>query len=80
MFCSFCEKEAFLPGVIDPPMCEAHHDIVRLVSVLLRSGETGTVANVTRLLEHIQEDKDEPFSITPEQVPGLLASIMGDGS
>jgi len=77
MFCSFCNKEAFLPGVIDPPMCIEHHDIMKLVQALLRSGKALTVENVNDLLVRIQEDKDEPLNITPEQVPDLLSNVIG---
>ena len=73
--CTFCEREAFAPEIIHPPMCEKHHEVALMVSRLRRNDRPVTLATVRTLHSHLVR----PF-IMDGELPGLLSDIMrGDG-
>lgn len=74
--CTFCEREAYAPEIIQPPMCEKHHLVALLVNRLERNDRQVTLATVRTMHSHLVR----PF-ITDGELPKLLGDIMrGDNN
>jgi hypothetical protein len=72
--CTFCDRPAFLPGVVRPSMCEQHADLARLICVLESFGQ---VASVERVEQEVRIRQD-CISIQPREVAGLMSQMEGN--
>ena len=70
--CAYCNRLAFAPQYISPPMCRKHHELALVVSRLQRQGQAVTMETIEasyrrRLARRV---------VAPEEVAGLLRGML----
>jgi hypothetical protein len=65
--CTFCDEKAIKGGYIQPPMCEKHHSVAILISMLRGRGQSASFENITLMAIHLPQAK-----VNPAEVEGLL--------
>jgi hypothetical protein len=68
--CTFCEREALTPSYIQPPLCEKHHTITVIASLLKSHGHPASAENIKRFVE-----LHPKTGIRPDEVEGLYEAV-----
>jgi hypothetical protein len=74
--CTFCERTAISGGYLQPPMCELHHTIAIMISLLKSYGLPVEMGHLNRLAVAIYPKTN----LSPEQISGLAQPMLEGGT
>jgi hypothetical protein len=72
--CTFCEREEMTGGYLQPPMCEKHHALTVVASLLRSRGQPVTPANIRQCVELYPKAGIQPDEVDTlcEAMPEIL--------
>jgi hypothetical protein len=73
MKCTFCNEEAVEGGYIQPPMCEKHHAVAIIISMLKGRGQIASKENIRLMAAYYPK-----AGLDPNEVEDLLKPMRGD--
>ena len=70
--CTFCNREEMIGGYLQPPMCEKHHALTVVASLLRSRGQLVTLEAVKQCVELYPK-----AGIQPDEVVELCSAMPG---
>lgn len=71
--CTFCGQDAIDGGYIQPPMCEKHHAVAIIISMLKGRGQIASLQNICLMADYYPK-----AGLSPNEVEDLLKPMRGD--
>jgi hypothetical protein len=76
MSCTYCDREDYLPGYINPAMCERHYEMAMMISYLKKHEISLTTANIQEVYEEFCVYG--MMALTPVELSGYLESMTNE--